>query len=149
MWATLQVLCHCLSQDSLAFAALRHEAPRILRWVLLPSAAKKKGLHFSHLHLTLPCHVILVIYQVGGGGWARFARKKGLHSPSLCLTLSRYAIFVIYQVRGGGWARFARKKGLHSPSLCLTLSRYAIYVIYQVRGGGWASLRYGMKPPGS
>ena len=41
MWATLQVSCRCLSQDSLAFALLRHEAPRILRWVLLPSAAKK------------------------------------------------------------------------------------------------------------
>ena len=58
-WATLQVSHRCLSQDSLAFAALRHEAPRILRWVLLPSAAKKKGLHFSRLHLTLTCHVIL------------------------------------------------------------------------------------------
>ena len=57
--ATLQVSHRCLSQDSLAFAALRHEAPRILGWVLLPSAAKKKGLHFSRLHLTLTCHVIL------------------------------------------------------------------------------------------
>ena len=63
-WALLQVSRRCLSQDSLAFAALRHEAPRILRWVLLPSAAKKKGLHFSHLHLTLTCHVIFSYFQV-------------------------------------------------------------------------------------
>ena len=63
-WATLQVSHRCLSRDSLAFAALRHEAPRILRWVLLPSAAKKKGLHFSHLHLTLTCHVILIFSGV-------------------------------------------------------------------------------------
>ena len=52
-WARFR--CH------LASATLWHEAPRILRWVLLPSAAKKKGLHFSRLHLTLTCHVILVI----------------------------------------------------------------------------------------
>ena len=47
-------------RDSLASAALRHGAPRILGWVLLPSAAKKKGLPFSRLRLTLSHHVICV-----------------------------------------------------------------------------------------
>ena len=45
-WATLQVSHRCLSQDSLAFTALRHEGPRTLRWVLLPSAAKKRNYNY-------------------------------------------------------------------------------------------------------
>ena len=47
-------------QDSLGSAALRHIAPRFSGWALLPSAAKKRGLHFSRLHLILSHHVICV-----------------------------------------------------------------------------------------
>ena len=54
---TVQVLTTACLADSLAFAALRHIALRILRRVLPPSAAKKKGLHSPRLRLTLTCHV--------------------------------------------------------------------------------------------